>query len=271
MPLLTFIIPVRHPENATNWDQLTGKLMETVRSIAAQTADDWQGVIVANEGAHIPALPESFRIERVDFSSNLKHDIRGGERDDVLNAFRVDKGRRVLKGMLSARGSSYYMIVDDDDFVSANIVRFVSKHAGHNGWKIDRGLVWSEGGKLVFMENNFNGVCGTSLIIRADLYSLPDRFEDASTDFIASMLGSHMRPAHLLAQRGTPLASLPFRGAVYRVANSGSHSKSPGIGRKYLFNRGLLSRPLRFASNLTRFRFIDAGLKREFFGAGATK
>lgn len=114
--------------------------------------------------------------------------------------------------MLNATESRFFMIVDDDDFVSSRIVQHVSDNRDANGWTIDRGYIWDDGGSFLFGHDDFSHLCGTSLIIRADLYELPTRFEDASLDWIKSMLGSHVRIADILAQRGAPLTKLPFAG-----------------------------------------------------------
>jgi hypothetical protein len=265
MTLVTFIIPVRHQANANDWGALKARLSQTVASIAAQSNGDWRGVIVANEGADLPALPARFSVERVDFPPNQRHDLDSADREAVFDAFRLDKGRRVLKGMLVAREAGFFMIVDDDDFVSSNIVEHVSLHSQSNGWKIDRGYLWSEGGKLVLRHDDFANYCGTSLIIRVAHYDLPARFEDASDNYVKSMLGSHVCIGTVLADRGVPLERLPFRGAIYRVGHSGAHSKSPPLWRA-LFRRNVLLHPRRFLAELMRFRFLTKDLHREFFG-----
>ena len=249
MTLVTFIIPVRHQDNARDWSLLKANLVQTIASISNQTNDDWRGIIVANEGADLPDLPERFGVERVTFPPNDMHELGKASMEDFYDAFRADKGRRVLMGMLRARDSRFFMIVDDDDFVSARIVQHVSENPDANGWTIDHGYVWDDGGKLLLGYDDFNHLCGTSLIIRSDLYDLPERFEDASLDWIKSMLGSHVRIADILAERGTPLATLPFRGAVYRVAHSGSHSKTPSLLVKYFLNWAALKRPRRMLRN----------------------
>lgn len=271
MTLVTFIIPVRHQDNARDWSRLKANLAQTVRSISSQTNDDWRGIIVANEGADLPNLPERFSVERVTFPPNDAHERGGASKEHFYDAFRVDKGRRVLKGMLRARDSRFFMIVDDDDFVSARLVQHVSENRNANGWTIDRGYVWDDGGKLLLGYDDFNHLCGTSLIIRSDLYGLPDRYEDASPDWMKSMLGSHIRIADILAERGTPLATLPFRGAVYRVAHAGSHSRTPGIMAKYFLNWGALKRPRRLLRNASRLRLVGEAAKREFFGKTAVR
>ena len=271
MTLVTFVIPVRHQDNASDWSLLKANLVQTIASISNQTNDDWRGVIVANEGADLPDLPERFVVERVAFPPNDMHELGKASREDFYDAFRADKGRRVLMGMLRARDSRFFMIVDDDDFVSARIVQHASENSDANGWTIDHGYIWDHGGKLLLGDDDFNHLCGTSLIIRSDLYDLPERFEDASLDWIKSMLGSHVRIADILAKRGTPLATLPFRGAIYRVSHSGSHSKAPSILVKYFLSWEAFKRPRRMLRNVSRLRLVGEAEKREFFGTPASR
>jgi hypothetical protein len=271
MSLVTFIIPVRHQDNARDWNRLKANLAQTVASIANQTHDDWRGVIVANEAADLPDLPARFCVERVTFPPNDMHERGTAGKEDFYEAFRVDKGRRVLSGMLRARDSRFFMIVDDDDFVSARIVQHVADNPAANGWRIQRGYVWDDGGRLLFEHDDFNHVCGTSLIVRSDLYGLPDRFEGAPLEWIKTMLGSHIRIADTLAERGTPLQTLPFRGAVYRVGHAGSHSKTPSLLVKYFLNRTAIKRPRRMLRNLRRLRLVNGTVKREFFGAAGRR
>lgn len=266
MALLTFIIPVRHQDNAKDWRQLAANLAQTVASISNQSNNDWSAVIVANEGAELPRLPDRFSVARVTFPPNDMHELGKQGREAFLDAFRADKGRRVLSGMLRARESGYFMIVDDDDFVSARIVEFVGKNAGDNGWKIDRGFLWSNESRLLLAHNNFSRLCGTSLIVRSDLYNLPSSLEAASIEWVKSWLGSHILIGPELERRGTPLASLPFRGAVYRVGHAGSHSQAKGVLATYAFNRNAFRRPRNFLGTLARLRRIGPGARREFFG-----
>ena len=68
--VLTFVIPVRHPNNARNWHQVKQQLSETVLSISRQLDEGWKAVIVANQGADLPSVPEGFEVKRVDFEPN---------------------------------------------------------------------------------------------------------------------------------------------------------------------------------------------------------
>lgn len=266
MTLLTFIIPVRHQKNARDWSRLKANLTQTIASIANQEHPDWRCVIVANEGADLPPLPGKFSVTWVKFPPNDMHDRGNANEADFLDAFRFDKGRRVLSGMLDARDSRFYMIVDDDDFVSARIVQFVSEHPDENGWVLQRGFIWSDGGNLIMRHDDFNGICGTSLIVRASSYGLPTTIDNAHTDWMKDMLGSHRRVPAMLGSMGHPLRQLPFRGAVYRVAHKGSHSGMGGILRTYFFNGRMLRRPWNFVRNIPRLRVLSKAYRKEFFG-----
>lgn len=226
--------------------QLRTKLTQTLASISNQKEKGWQGIVVANEGADLPPLPLGFSAVRVDFPA--------------------DKGRRVLKSMLAARDSKCFMIVDDDDFVSARITGLVCEEDGANGWFINRGYVWSDGGSLLLGHNEFNKFCGTSLIVRSDLYELPNSLEEASLEWIKKFLGSHIFIRDHLHKTGTPLAELPFRGAIYRVGHAGSHSQAGGILSSYFLNASAMRRPRNFVRNALRLRILTRALRNEFFG-----
>jgi hypothetical protein len=266
-PVVTFVIPVRHQDNAKDWGHLKANLTQTIASVAAQSRNNWRAVIVANEGADLPAVPLGFEIERVQFPPNPAHDLAGGDKEAVYDAFRLDKGRRVLAGMLRYPRSKFFMIVDDDDFVSNRIVEFVEANQDANGWKIGKGYVWSEGGAVLFKHDDFSSFCGTSLIVRGDLYALPRSVAEADVDYIKTMLGSHVRIGPILEEKGAALDVLPFRGAVYRVGHRGAHSNSTGLWRLFFFNRGMLTRPVRLVQNVFRILPLGVAQKREFFGA----
>ena len=264
--LITFIIPVRHQANSKNWALLKANLTQTIASISAQTNPNWRAVIVANEGADLPDLPHGFEVVYVDFSPNTMHEQQGNDKEVFYDFLRMDKGSRVLKGMLHIQETAFYMIVDDDDFVSNHIVSYVSENATANGWKINDGYIWGDGGKLLLTYNDFSNFCGTSLIIRSDLYQLPNNFESATQEYIKTMLGSHVKISKILENKGSPLLNLPFRGAVYRIGHPGSHSKSPGILKKFIFNKSVICKPRTFLQHLFKLRLIDEKFKQEFFG-----
>jgi hypothetical protein len=264
--VLTFVIPVRHQENARNWSRLSENLKQTIASIANQDIAGWKAVIVANFGAALPEIPEKFEIKRVDFPPNRLHERGNATQEEFHEAVRADKGRRVLAGMLHAGEMGHVMIVDDDDFVSRRLTAFVAANRNMNGWYIKHGYVWAEGTKLLYRLRNFSEVCGTSLIVRADLYNLPKSIEAADETYIRRMLGSHIQIKDILSKANAPLSPLPFNGAVYRTGHAESHSQSSAILKQYFFNNAAIRQPHRTLARALRLRLKTSQMNREFFG-----
>jgi hypothetical protein len=202
---LTFIVPVRHPENAKDWNRQKQNLADTVRSISSQLCNDWNAVVVANHGSDLPPLPARIDVKWVDFLPNMMHERGNADRENFYDAFRADKGRRVLAGMLHAGSMGHVMIVDDDDFVSNRLASFVANHRASAGWFLSEGFAWNDGGKLLYRLSDFHQRCGTSHIVRSDLYAIPKNMGQASEGYVRRMLGSHVFIDGYLEVSGDPL------------------------------------------------------------------
>ena len=263
-PVITFIIPVRHPKNSKNWENLKNNLSQTIQSISAQTNPDWRAVIIANEGADIPALPDKFECVRVDFPPNDMYENQGKDRELFFEARRLDKGSRILKGMLN-RETTFFMVVDDDDFIHRDLVAFASKDRDANGWTISDGYLWEDAGSLLYLHHDFSNTCGTSHVIKSELFKLPSNFEQSDPEYIKTMLGSHIKIEHILSSNGTPLEKLPFVGAIYRIGHVYSHSKSPGL-IQYIVRKNQGRSIFRLWSDFLNLRLLSNKVKREFFG-----
>lgn len=267
VPVLTFIIPVRHQDNAADWSQLVARLTTTVASLERQTSGDWRAVIAANRGADLPDFSEKVTVHRVDLEPNRFHEPETADRETYRDAVRLDKGLRILAGMRAAGETDYFMVVDDDDFVSREVAGYVGRHAGEPGWNFEVGYVWPSDGNMVMRYENFHRYCGTSHVVRADLVDLDVDIETAEgIDYVKRMLGSHISIATELADRGTPLAALPFPGAVYRIGHAGSHSKSSSLLRTFVLRREFVKRPGALISNLLAMRPLSSRFRAEFFG-----
>ena len=192
------------------------------------------------------------------FPESFAHDRQSGPK-----AFdRLDKGRRVLAGMQHAGTAGHMMIVDADDFVSNQLAGFVASHPRHAGWYLGNGYMWTDGGSLLYVCPDFHKLCGTSHIVRADLYGLPPK--DVSESYIRKLLGSHIFVDTHLENSETPLSPLPFLGAVYRVGHVSAHSKSKGIISQLFLDRQLMAHPLGVLKRTLRLRILNESLQEEF-------
>ncbi len=264
--MLTFVIPVRHHATAKDWRAIRTRMAVTLRSLRAQDSDDWNAVIVANHGADLPVDLRRCDVVRVDLAPNALDPSAGQEA--VWQAIRRDKGRRLLKGLLHARTMGmlrgHVMVVDYDDMVSRRLAGFVAQDPHASGWYVNAGYMFS-GERLLFSyPREFFELCGTSHIVRADLLDLPADEDHATEAYVSRTLGSHKFIKRDLEARGTPLAPLPFPGAIYRMGHGDTASGSTSMVR-YSLRKESLRRPVSLARQLAKFRFMGATLANEFF------
>lgn len=264
---LTFVIPVRHSANLRDAGAQQQVLRKTFQSISGQKSRNWRAVVVANHGTTLPKLPEGFEVVWVDYAPNPQHDIKSNDFQTAMDFFRLDKGRRVWSGMRAFPDTHYFMIVDDDDFVSRDLTGFVNTHRGENGWFIQHGYGIGPKGGLAIELDRFHKTCGTSHIARADLYDLPEENDSGFAHYVRKWLGSHGATTEHFEKIGAPLSVLPFQGAVYLVNNPNSHSQSNRLLRQYVFNKHSLKKPWTLPGKMSRLKRIDAQFQAEFLGA----
>lgn len=259
---LVFIIPVRHQKSISDWQAIKGYIAQTLASISAQTVPDWECVIVANEGTDLPTLPSKCRAMYVSLPlPNLPN------RTDNLTAYydtiREDKGQRIYYGMQEVSHDSHIMVVDFDDFVSCRLAELVINNQAVPGWNIEDGYVWS-GGKWCYLQDNFHEVCGTSHIIRRDLYGVLEQDGLLDIEAIKRRLGSHKFIHHDLAIEGHQLEVLPFPGAVYRIGNSQSTSGAGALFSTLTPMRDFIWHPIKTGRRLWRYQRMQEEVYNEF-------
>jgi len=264
--MLTFVIPVRHHATASHWGAIRARMEVTLRSLRAQDGGEWNAVIIANHGADLPGDLTHCDVVRVGFPPNIRD--AGADQEAVWQAIRRDKGNRILAGLMHARAAGmlrgHVMVVDYDDMVSRRLARFVAAHPRANGWYVNAGYMFS-GRRLLFSyPRAFFELCGTSHIVRADLLNLPADDEGVSAAYVARTLGSHKFIKRDLEAQGTPLAPLPFPGAIYRMGHGDTASGSSSMVR-YSLRKESFRKLLSLACQLAKFRFIGPRLAREFF------
>lgn len=88
----------------------------------------------------------------------------------------------------------------------------------------------------------------------------------ADETYLRRVMGSHIFIRDDLAAAGTPLAPLPFCGAVYRTGHNESWSHSRGMWRQYFPPKGLLRDPVELARRLRRLRLKGRAMEAAYFG-----
>ena len=259
---LVFVIPVRHHHSVADWTVVQRNLAATLQSVSAQTTTNWECIVVANTGALLPTMPAGCTVCRVDLPLPQMPD-RTRDLEAYYDAVRHDKGLRLYHGVRDISPDHHVMVVDFDDFVSCRLARMVAASPDAPGWSVNRGYVWS-GGNLLYLHRDFHRLCGTSHIVRRDLYGTLERDGRPDMSAIKRWLGSHIFIHDDLARAGTPLMPLPFPGAVYRIGNPISTSGTGRLLAAMIPPRSILTQPHRALSRLRHFRRVTDVIRREF-------
>jgi hypothetical protein len=207
--MLVFIVPIKRKQSATSWSELCKLFDRSLRSICNQTSTDFKVLVVCNDKPEIEFEHPQVEYLEVDFP--LPYPSYSAKGDD--------RAKRVFVGLLAVRDlqPSHVMSVDPDDCISSKIAEFVSQHQSENGWYVDRGYEYEEGSnKVTVRHKDFYKICGTCNIINYRLFKVPEKVlaYDDLTGF-DRFLNGHPLAKGDLAERGTPLAPLPFPGTIF--------------------------------------------------------
>lgn len=253
---LTFVVPVRDSRGVPAWDAVKQMMARTLGSLHNAGGHI---VVAANRGTDLPELPPGADLVQLDFEYTPLPDVEGPAR---LAAVRRDKGLRVASGLVATRPQGHVMVVDYDDFVSSRLAGLARAKPDAPGWFVDEGYLY-DGGPLVMLRKGFDRVCGTSLIVRADLLPIQRSLGEADLEQVDRALGSHMYIRGDLYGRGTPLEPTPFPGAVYRIGHAESTSPTqPRIGRR-LSPRRAIRHPRSWFQEVGRLR-RSRSIRQEF-------
>lgn len=72
------------------------------------------------------------------------------------------------------------MFTDADDLVSCRLAEFAATRSSVSGWVMEKGLVYGNLTKLIEERDIFWSYCGTSHILRADLFKVPSSLSSKS-------------------------------------------------------------------------------------------
>ena len=210
--MIVFIIPLKSKQVSKDWAHVSKLLTRCVRSIVNQTSDKFRVVIVCHERPDLQIDLPSIHYLDVDFLPPQLGQV------NIISVMDNDKNRKMWLGLEFAEqlNPSHVMFVDADDCVSCQIADFVSRHPDDAGWYLNSGYVYEDGSQRIYRKpDNFYLMSGTSHIIK---YSLLCN-ESMNAVYTNSFAALHQLVVKVLADQQTPLAKLPFPGAIYIVEN----------------------------------------------------
>ncbi len=242
--MIVFLVPLKSAKISKSW-KVTSEIFEkTARSICNQDCDKFRLVVVCHEKPEI-----GFESPFLDY---IQVDFPAPENDDIgYDTKRKDKAKKLLIGAeySSKFNPSHLMVVDADDFVSNKLASFVDKNADQAGYIFNNGYVYESGSRfLYYLRRHFVHHCGTSIIIKTNLFEL--LFEDEIYEHRGFTLDGSSHS----------LNKLPFAGSIYNRGHGENIFANRNLGRQFYRDGDFIG----YLKHLSRFRPITSGIKREF-------
>ncbi len=211
--MLVFIIPIKSAQVSKSWEQVSSLFERCIRSVCAQTSEQFQVIAVCHERPAIDYQHPAVTYIEVDYPL-----IPTATGNPELRYKRHDKCRKIWKGLSAAEqfAPAHVMFVDADDLVSNRLAEHTLQRPDAHGWYVNRGYEYQNGDDFIFLRKDFHLLSGTSNIVKYALLK-PERkldFKDVGWRFLW-----HQNIVDLMQERKTPLAPLSFPGAVYIVEN----------------------------------------------------
>lgn len=260
--MLAFITSLRHPKTAKSWSHNLKLLERTLRSVCAQSDQNFRVLVVCNEKPDLCFDHPNIGFLPVDLPppvDSFDQLIRNAD------AIRNDRGRKYLAGLYHFREAnpSHVMFFDADDCISNRLVETVLAGPPNTSWYVGDGYLYSEGSSLIYrIDSVFNQTCGTCHIFSYRIFDLPEDRTTISDEWIRQTLGSHINVKAFLQEKNVTLQKIPYRGAVY-IINTGENQW--GLGGYLDFFRGSrLPSLVRLGLALPGFRLLTSAVRKEF-------
>ena len=222
-----FCVPLKPRVRSKDWDLTVRLLGETLRSILAQSDPGFEVIVAGHDRPDLPELDDP-RVTWVKAAIQVPENGAEGKKDQI-------RKMHIMGGHVRRRGGGYIMVVDSDDLIHHDIVRFVREHPHPNGYIIRAGYVldmaMGQMGKFPRWTDwtQLQDECGTCAILRFDPADLPvllkKRMDVNRARPLYRKLTGHRRWESVMMQEERYLATLPFRGTVYRM-NTGVNATS---------------------------------------------
>jgi hypothetical protein len=256
--MIVFVIPLRNPEIAQDWDRCNALCQQTVRSALAQIDGAVRVIVVGKdfvpdvEDARLTVLRLPFRTPERNWEDQHR-----------------DKYIKIAHGLVEARKHApcYVMKLDADDLVSRHLSSAAHDLGHRPGYYLPYGYLWLEGSRVVRPVENFHHHCGSSNILWCEADELPASIDDDMSKFRIMRWG-HNITVREFDKLGTPLMPLPIRSAIYRKG-SGENITGHLAPRGTTYSKPNWKYYIGQALRLAELRPFTRTIQRDFFGANS--
>lgn len=272
--MIVFAIPFRARQTTNNWEECVENLRATIKSIFAQTCNEFKIILVANEDIMFANKYDN-RLEVIVENLQIPTTWVEMARDKFWKlSLAAVKIREILLGTEDPSTGIYVMPVDGDDLLSNQIAEYCKKNPDENGFISKYGFVRYGQSKWLVRYKNLHEFCGSCNIIKMYLEDLPNSLPGNEMSIDQKIAGelNHKYPIrfdHNIVYKkykeiGKPFSYLPFPSTIYKK-DTGDNISSIGARKiKIIENNRIHFGILLQKMNLFKYRYYSKKLKGTF-------
>ncbi|NCP63915.1 MAG: hypothetical protein GW763_04845 [Paraglaciecola sp.] len=237
--MFVFLLALKHPDTANDYATVERLLSTTLHSLLGQTSEHFKIVVVCNRVPDIEPKDPRIHFHHVAFPPVSK--VNG--KLHPVEKF-TDKGSKYLSGLLFAKqfNPSYVYIVDSDDWVNVDIVKFFEQCKPAPVWYVDAGC-------FVNLETNeykkragLLRYCGSTFVydyhFLMKVADIKNNIDAASTQqaliaatsefFVINLLSNHLINYQHYKNMGSKPKPIPLRAACWIQGTGENVSQTAG-------------------------------------------
>lgn len=214
--MLIFVMALQSPHASKDWIHVSRLCERTLRSVCAQSNPEFKVFLVCNSRPVMDFTHPAMTIIEKDFPIP----------QPTSRSRMEDKWSKLKVGLVAARqdNPAFVMLMDADDCVHRDLAQYVADHPDSPGWSFDNGYIHDEGTAWIYRRANFSNYCGSSAIVRLDPSDFPQSISEPKDNYFI-LANGHAAIRDFMRSRGTPLQTLPFRGAVWITSTGENDSR----------------------------------------------
>jgi hypothetical protein len=237
--MFIFLLALKHPDTANDYKNVERLLNTTLHSIIGQTHQEFKVIVVCNQLPSVEVKDERIHYHLVNFPAVTKQNGKL----NVEQKF-TDKGSKYLSGLLYAKqfNPSYVYILDSDDWVNHNLVKFLTTAPTHPIWYVDRGYFVNLDKKEYKKRGGLVRYCGSTFVYDyqflmaeaniqqpVDIESTQTELITASSHFfVVKLLSNHLINFNYFKEKGYVPKALPFYSACWIQGTGENVSNTAG-------------------------------------------
>lgn len=240
---VAFVIPLKSPAVARDWDLTVALCLRTLSSIFNQTDSNYIVHIACNA---FPMISTSDKLFIHEHDYPVPQTWGDGHKDKYAKL-----GDALSK--ICPQEDCYVMKMDADDLISRHLVTYINV-TQKDGYFIGKGYLATDSSSWMKYTRQFHLSCGSSNVVRLQPDELPSGPRESFHTFEIMKCG-HNIFKEFYSSKGKEIVETPFPAGMYITGSGENHSDTSISWNKSRVN---------FLRNLVYFRYLSKNVKEEF-------